>query len=122
MLHERKCWSCGNVANHTDNIVPAVLCKKCGSQDTRPLKASKPALAEAAKHEPDWQWREADASDIGRLAKFSDFKDTRCVYGILVHISTSEFGAPVYHCDSKHDRWTAYTFCWIQYDARKARR
>lgn len=32
---ERKCWDCGNVAEHNDNIVPHVLCKKCGSQDTR---------------------------------------------------------------------------------------
>ena len=32
---ERRCWDCGNVAMHEDNIVPHVLCRKCGSQDTR---------------------------------------------------------------------------------------
>jgi len=32
---ERRCWDCGNVAEHEDSIVPHVLCKKCGSQDTR---------------------------------------------------------------------------------------
>lgn len=32
---ERKCWDCGNIAHHEDNITPHVLCKKCGSQDTR---------------------------------------------------------------------------------------
>jgi ribosomal protein S27E len=36
--HERKCWDCGNIAVHQDNIVPEVNCKKCGSQDTRRLK------------------------------------------------------------------------------------
>jgi hypothetical protein len=34
-LHERKCWDCGNVAMHKDNVTPEVLCKVCGSQDTR---------------------------------------------------------------------------------------
>jgi hypothetical protein len=38
MKHERKCWSCGNVAEHEDNVVPHVLCKQCGSQDTRLTK------------------------------------------------------------------------------------
>ena len=32
---ERRCWNCGNVAMHDDNVSPPVLCKKCGSQDTR---------------------------------------------------------------------------------------
>jgi DNA-directed RNA polymerase subunit RPC12/RpoP len=32
---ERKCWDCGNIAEHEDSVVPHVLCKKCGSQDTR---------------------------------------------------------------------------------------
>lgn len=36
--HMRKCWDCGNVAEHSDNIVPEVLCKKCGSQDTRLIR------------------------------------------------------------------------------------
>lgn len=36
--HLRKCWPCGNVAEHADNITPHVLCKKCGSQDTRLIR------------------------------------------------------------------------------------
>lgn len=32
---KRKCHDCGNIAQHEDNIVPYVNCKKCGSQDTR---------------------------------------------------------------------------------------
>lgn len=43
---KRKCWDCGNVAEHADSVVPHVLCKKCGSQDTRlirqPATAPKP--------------------------------------------------------------------------------
>jgi DNA-directed RNA polymerase subunit RPC12/RpoP len=39
---ERKCWSCGNVAMHEDDVTPGVLCKKCGSQDTRLLERSRP--------------------------------------------------------------------------------
>jgi hypothetical protein len=41
-LHERKCWSCGNVAEHADRVVPHVLCRICGSQDTRATKKPKP--------------------------------------------------------------------------------
>lgn len=37
--HERKCWDCGNVATHECSITPGVLCKQCGSQDTRKVKA-----------------------------------------------------------------------------------
>jgi hypothetical protein len=37
-VHIRKCRDCGNVAYHADNITPHVLCKKCGSQDTRKVK------------------------------------------------------------------------------------
>ncbi len=40
--HQRKCWDCGNIAVHTDNIVPQVLCKQCGSQDTRRVKEEGP--------------------------------------------------------------------------------
>ena len=40
--HERKCHDCGNVAIHEDRITPWVLCKKCGSQDTRPTKPPPP--------------------------------------------------------------------------------
>lgn len=35
---ERKCWDCGNIAEHADNVIPYVLCTKCGSQDTRPTR------------------------------------------------------------------------------------
>lgn len=46
MKHERKCWDCGNVAEHEDNVVPHVLCKKCGSQDTRAVKKPVATVAE----------------------------------------------------------------------------
>lgn len=36
--HLRRCHDCGNVAEHTDSVVPAVLCPKCGSRDTRRLR------------------------------------------------------------------------------------
>ncbi len=38
--HKRKCWDCGNVALHDDSVVPHVLCKHCGSHDTRRLRES----------------------------------------------------------------------------------
>jgi DNA-directed RNA polymerase subunit RPC12/RpoP/chromosome segregation ATPase len=37
-VHRRKCRDCGNVAWHADNRTPYVLCRKCGSQDTRLVK------------------------------------------------------------------------------------
>ena len=37
-LHKRRCRDCGNVAYHADNITPYVLCRKCGSQDTRLIR------------------------------------------------------------------------------------
>lgn len=37
-VHLRKCHDCSNVAYHADNVTPHVLCKKCGSQDTRKVK------------------------------------------------------------------------------------
>ena len=37
---ERKCWTCGNVAMHADDVAPDVCCAKCGSQDTRRTKPS----------------------------------------------------------------------------------
>lgn len=43
--HLRKCWDCGSVAEHSDNVVPEVLCKKCGSQDTRIVKTKPVANA-----------------------------------------------------------------------------
>lgn len=36
--HARKCWDCGNVAEHADSVTPWVLCSKCGSQDTRRVR------------------------------------------------------------------------------------
>ncbi len=36
--HKRKCWDCGNVALHEESVVPNVLCKQCGSQDTRKVR------------------------------------------------------------------------------------
>ncbi len=30
--HQRKCHDCGNVAEHADNVVPAVLCNVCAHQ------------------------------------------------------------------------------------------
>jgi len=38
VIHQRKCWDCGNVAGHESDVVPGVLCKRCGSQDTRRTK------------------------------------------------------------------------------------
>lgn len=38
-IHERKCWGCGNAAEHTSRITPKVCCQKCGSQDTRATEA-----------------------------------------------------------------------------------
>lgn len=40
LSHERKCRSCGNVAVHESDVTPWVLCKKCGSQDTRRVKVN----------------------------------------------------------------------------------
>ena len=46
---KRRCWSCGNVADHADNITPDVCCKLCGSQDTRLVKEPKPDVSEQVK-------------------------------------------------------------------------
>jgi ribosomal protein S27AE len=35
--HKRTCHRCGNVAWHADKVTPYVLCRKCGSQDTRKI-------------------------------------------------------------------------------------
>lgn len=48
-LHRRECWSCKNVAEHKDNITPHVLCKKCGSQDTRAIQTSTEAESVAVE-------------------------------------------------------------------------
>jgi hypothetical protein len=37
-VHLRKCHDCINIAYHADSVTPHVLCKKCGSQDTRKVK------------------------------------------------------------------------------------
>lgn len=34
----RKCWNCGNVADHESDVAPGVCCRKCGSQDTRLIR------------------------------------------------------------------------------------
>jgi len=34
-VHWRKCHDCGTVQLHADSRTPYVLCRKCGSQDTR---------------------------------------------------------------------------------------
>ena len=34
----RKCWACGKVQIHSSDITPGVLCRFCGSQDTRLLR------------------------------------------------------------------------------------
>lgn len=39
---KRKCWNCGNVAEHEDNVTPYVLCSICGSQDTRLVRDKEP--------------------------------------------------------------------------------
>lgn len=39
-IHQRRCWDCDNIAEHSDNVAPEVCCKKCGSQDTRPVKTA----------------------------------------------------------------------------------
>ena len=40
----RKCWSCGKKQIHRESITPGVLCRFCGSQDTRLLKKETQAL------------------------------------------------------------------------------
>jgi hypothetical protein len=40
--HERKCYECGAVAEHFDNVAPEVCCKTCGSQNTN--RVSKPPV------------------------------------------------------------------------------
>lgn len=37
-LHWRQCRDCMRVALHVVNVTPWVLCRNCGSQDTRPVK------------------------------------------------------------------------------------
>lgn len=40
----RKCWNCGKVQIHRSDITPGVLCRFCGSQDTRLMKAETKVL------------------------------------------------------------------------------
>lgn len=43
--HYRRCWSCGAINLHSDNIAPEVCCKRCRSQDTRLMKNEPPLWA-----------------------------------------------------------------------------
>ena len=40
--HQRKCWNCGNVAEHERAYGDAVRCKRYGSMDTRRIKSPEP--------------------------------------------------------------------------------
>ena len=40
--HFRRCWDCGAINKHSDNVAPEVCCKRCGSQDTRKMKNEPP--------------------------------------------------------------------------------
>jgi len=40
--HFRRCWDCGAINRHIDNVAPEVCCKRCGSQDTRKMKNEPP--------------------------------------------------------------------------------
>lgn len=40
--HFRRCFDCGAINEHEDNVVPHVNCKRCGSQDTRQMKNEPP--------------------------------------------------------------------------------
>lgn len=41
----RRCWDCGAINLHSDNITPEVCCKRCQSQDTRLMKTGPPLWA-----------------------------------------------------------------------------
>jgi DNA-directed RNA polymerase subunit RPC12/RpoP len=40
--HYRRCWECGAINLHSDNVTPEVCCKRCGSRDTRLMKNEPP--------------------------------------------------------------------------------
>ena len=40
----RKCWECKKVQIHREDVTPGVLCRFCGSQDTRLLRKETQAL------------------------------------------------------------------------------
>lgn len=40
--HYRRCWDCGAINLHTDNVAPEVCCKRCRSQDTRAMNNQPP--------------------------------------------------------------------------------
>ena len=42
----RKCWDCGKTQIHHEDITPGVLCRFCGSQDTRLMRKETQALKE----------------------------------------------------------------------------
>ena len=71
--HQRRCWDCGNVAEHSDSITPWVLCGKCGSQDTRRVK-----LLEPQKY-PEYQVPAAEPTPAsGKDIDYEDsFRDAR---------------------------------------------
>lgn len=45
--HWRKCWGCGKKQIHREAVTPGVLCRFCGSQDTRLLKQETESLRTA---------------------------------------------------------------------------
>lgn len=86
---ERKCWTCGNVAMHADDVAPDVCCAKCGSQDTR---RTKPSAREQAMTD-----REGHAQ-VGALL-------ARCDYiNLFRHEQTGEWIAMVCIRDSRKTR------------------
>lgn len=40
----RRCWGCKKVQIHRESVTPGVLCRFCGSQDTRLLREETQAL------------------------------------------------------------------------------
>lgn len=97
-VHTRRCHDCGNVASHTDSITPEVLCKKCGSQDTRRVRADlspapapftcpecgsheayllRDTLLRVTRYEPEIKVVEVES--VGELTLDVECKNCRCV-------------------------------------------
>lgn len=105
---QRKCWDCGNVAEHEDSVVPHVLCKACGSQDTRPVRKPEsniPLLPNSGGVSTVFQWSKSRPSDVGwfwfRSGDDSPRDMTRLVE-CVVYVGRSEtkrlrvnFGIPI---------------------------
>lgn len=72
--HQRRCWDCGNVAEHSDSITPWVLCGKCGSQDTRRVKPKEPCQHIWSAHQQ-CQWCHRSRKDIDYEDSFRDARD-----------------------------------------------